>query len=298
MVTTRLPAAIASSCILRLLAKLARPTCAMFAPGSPSSISARTGLPLLRPSSRSRMSKCASSVISPTLLERQPEPEHARPRHRIVAADQQRQLHAASALAATASRMRAVASSMRQPGELDIAAVGDLASTARGRSRRRSGRSAAASAAAAPARGRSAPASPIRRPAARRPARPARRVLAPTISSERLGQPAMALTVASRARLRRQMHVGPAARRLQHRDASRRRRAIRSALIENGAIGIADGKIVRVGKRTELAGFRAKEVDRARRRLGHAGPDRLPHPPRLRRHPRRRACDAPRRREL
>ena len=32
-------------------------------------------------------------------------------------------------------------------------------------------------------------------------------------------------------------------------------------LIENGAIGIADGKIVRVGKRTELAGFRAKTVD-------------------------------------
>src|SRR5437762_13053974 len=32
-------------------------------------------------------------------------------------------------------------------------------------------------------------------------------------------------------------------------------------LIDNGAIGIADGKVVRVGKRTELAGFRAKEVD-------------------------------------
>jgi imidazolonepropionase len=32
-------------------------------------------------------------------------------------------------------------------------------------------------------------------------------------------------------------------------------------LIENGAIGITDGKIVRVGKRTELAGFRAKSVD-------------------------------------
>ncbi|HET8749677.1 MAG TPA: imidazolonepropionase [Sphingomicrobium sp.] len=32
-------------------------------------------------------------------------------------------------------------------------------------------------------------------------------------------------------------------------------------LIENAAIGIADGKIVRVGKRTELAGFRAKQVD-------------------------------------
>src|SRR3954453_22506036 len=32
-------------------------------------------------------------------------------------------------------------------------------------------------------------------------------------------------------------------------------------LIEHGAIGIADGKIVRIGKRTELAGFRAKSVD-------------------------------------
>ena len=31
-------------------------------------------------------------------------------------------------------------------------------------------------------------------------------------------------------------------------------------LFPNAAIGIADGKIVRVGKRTELAGFRAKEV--------------------------------------
>jgi imidazolonepropionase len=32
-------------------------------------------------------------------------------------------------------------------------------------------------------------------------------------------------------------------------------------VIQNGAIGISDGKIVRVGKRTELAGFRAKTVD-------------------------------------
>jgi imidazolonepropionase len=32
-------------------------------------------------------------------------------------------------------------------------------------------------------------------------------------------------------------------------------------LIENGAIGIDGGKIVRVGKRTELAGYRAKQVD-------------------------------------
>src|ERR1041385_270669 len=32
-------------------------------------------------------------------------------------------------------------------------------------------------------------------------------------------------------------------------------------VIDNGAVGIADGKIVRVGKRTELAGYRAKQVD-------------------------------------
>jgi imidazolonepropionase len=32
-------------------------------------------------------------------------------------------------------------------------------------------------------------------------------------------------------------------------------------VIENGAVGIADGKIVRVGKRTELAGYRAAQVD-------------------------------------
>src|SRR5690348_14018456 len=32
-------------------------------------------------------------------------------------------------------------------------------------------------------------------------------------------------------------------------------------LVENAAIGIAEGKVVRVGKRTELAGFRAKAVD-------------------------------------
>src|SRR6476620_10484201 len=31
-------------------------------------------------------------------------------------------------------------------------------------------------------------------------------------------------------------------------------------LIDNGAIAISDGKILRVGKRTELAGFRAKDV--------------------------------------
>ena len=48
---------------------------------------------------------------------------------------------------------------------------------------------------------------------------------------------------------------------------------------------------------TELAGF-GPGSRCARRRLGHAGPDRLPHPSGVRRHPRRRACDAPGRREL
>src|SRR3712207_1519280 len=32
-------------------------------------------------------------------------------------------------------------------------------------------------------------------------------------------------------------------------------------ILENGAVGIADGKVVRVGKRTELAGYRARKVD-------------------------------------
>src|SRR5256885_1485580 len=32
-------------------------------------------------------------------------------------------------------------------------------------------------------------------------------------------------------------------------------------VIDNGAVGIADGRIVRVGKRTELAGCRARQID-------------------------------------
>ena len=54
--------------------------------------------------------------------------------------------------------------------------------------------------------------------------------------------------------------MGPAARRLQDRDDGRGP-GDPLGIIDNGAIGIADGKIVRVGKRTELAGTRAKEVD-------------------------------------
>ena len=66
-------------------------------------------------------------------------------------------------------------------------------------------------------------------------------------------------------------------------------------IVTNAAIGILDGKIVRVGKRTELAGFRAQGSRPARRRLGHAGADRLPHPFGVRRQPRRTSmrCAAP-----
>ena len=92
MVTTRLPAVDRVAvhglgCWRRSPGRSARCSRPAARPRS----SARTGLPLLRPWCVSRMSKWASSVISPTLLERQPKPEHARPRHRIVAADQQRQ---------------------------------------------------------------------------------------------------------------------------------------------------------------------------------------------------------------
>ena len=54
--------------------------------------------------------------------------------------------------------------------------------------------------------------------------------------------------------------MGPPARRLQYRHHGPGRRAPFGA-IENGAIGIQDGRIVRVGRRTELAGYRAKKVE-------------------------------------
>ena len=73
---------------LRLLAKLARPICAMFAPGSPSSISARTGLPLLSPASRVAHVEMGVERDQPDPVQRQSKPEHAGPRHRIVAADE------------------------------------------------------------------------------------------------------------------------------------------------------------------------------------------------------------------
>ena len=124
MLTTQLPASSASRCIFAVLAKLARPICAMFLPGRPSSISARTGLPLLRPSSSSRMSKWASSVIRPTSVERHAEREHRRSRDRIVAAGEQGQ-RMLGRLAATASRIGGGCILDGEAVECHVAAVAD-----------------------------------------------------------------------------------------------------------------------------------------------------------------------------
>ena len=91
MVMTRLPAAIASRCMISLLAKLASPTCAMFAPGSPSSISARTGIAVAEALVEIAHVEMGVERDQPDLLQRQAESEHARAGHRIVAADEQGQ---------------------------------------------------------------------------------------------------------------------------------------------------------------------------------------------------------------
>ena len=150
------------------------------------------------PAPVSRMSKWASSVISPTCG-----PAARRAHARPAASPHYCRRPAGSArapatLAATASRIGAVACSMRQAGNVDIAMVARSAPTARARSRHRSGpirlKVARSSAGAWSQR----PASPTPRPAARRPARPARRRRAHSRSA-RLGQPLMALTLASAA---------------------------------------------------------------------------------------------------
>ena len=150
----------------------------------------------------SRMSKWASSVISPTSSSAPPSPSTA---GRVTAL-----LPPTSRVSACASALAAhrVADERRrlldaQPGELDVAAVGDLRLQARARSRHRSGRSASASRAAAPAQ--VARARRHRTRGQRRAEQPDRRVAvgASTIRSERLGQPAHRFDASSRARLRR-----------------------------------------------------------------------------------------------
>ena len=204
----------------------------------------------------------------------------------------------ASTLAATASRIGPVASSMVSPAistsprsairvdklapGLDVVAPDPLQRRAQQRRR-------------LVARARR------HRPGAERRAdQPDRRVASSraTSRSARLGQLAHRFDASSRARLRATRMWDRLLDRLPRRDDGAGAAAIRSASSTNAAIGIADGKIVRVGKRTELAGFRAQEVVPLGGAWVTPGPDRLPHPSGVRRHPRRRACHAPRRRDL
>ena len=198
MVTTRLPAAIASSCIARLLAKLASPTCAML----------RARQPVL--DQRAHRIAVAQALVEvahvemgverdqPDLVERHAEPEHAGPGHRIVAADQQGQrvaLRRSPRPRRGSDRRRLLDAS--GPASVDVAAVGDL------RRQLAPGLDVVAAdppqrlRAAAPAQGRSGPASPNRRPAARRPARPARPRPRRRAARKGWASPLMALTVAA-----------------------------------------------------------------------------------------------------
>ena len=216
IVTTRLPASTASLCIAALLAKLASPTWAMFAPGSPSSSSARTGLPLLRPSAVSRMSKCASSVISPISSSAPPIPSTA---GRVIAL-----LPPTNKVSACASHALAHRGGERgrrlldgQTRNIDIAPIRDLGLKfaprfhiiaadplqRRAEQRRRL--------VARPRGHRTGGERRAEQPDRRAPSRA-------TISSARLGQLPIALTVTLAVRLRRFRHVGPPPDRLQRRD--------------------------------------------------------------------------------
>ena len=77
------------------------------------------------------MSKWASSVISPTSSSGTPSAEHAGPRDRIVAADEQRQRMRLGARCDRIADRAGVACSMRQAGELDVAAVADWRDSSR-----------------------------------------------------------------------------------------------------------------------------------------------------------------------
>ncbi len=89
------------------------------------SISARTGLPLLRPSCVSRMSKCASSVISPTFSSGSPRPSTPG-RVTALLPPTSNVSSCTEVLNRTASRIGSVACSMVMPDDFDIAAVGDV----------------------------------------------------------------------------------------------------------------------------------------------------------------------------
>ena len=184
---------------------------------------------------------------------------------------------------------------MVRPGNIDIAAICDLGLKLAPASRHHSGRSASASRAAAAGAWSHDP-SGHRSGRERRAQQPDRRGLGAL--HQQLGEiwpTAHRFDGNTGGALRRFRHVGPPPDRLQRRDNGTPARAIPWASSTNAAIGIQDGRIVRIGKRTELAGFRATEVVPLDGAWVTPGTDRLPHPFGVRRQPRRRACDAPRR---
>ena len=147
---------IASRCIAAELANGASPIWAMFAPGSPSSRSARTGLPLPSPSLGVAQVEMGVERDQPDLVERQAERMHRRPGHRIIAADQQGQRMPRDARRAGVAdrRGRLLDAHARRSRHRHDRRSG---SPARAASRHRSARSAAASRAAAPGRQVAAP---------------------------------------------------------------------------------------------------------------------------------------------
>ena len=116
----------ASRCMAALLAKGASPTCAILAPGKPSSSSARTGLPLLRPSSSVAHVEMRVERDQPDLVERSPSPSTPG-RVTALLPPTSKVSACASALAATASRIGRGRLLDRQPVDRDIAMVGDPA---------------------------------------------------------------------------------------------------------------------------------------------------------------------------
>ena len=142
MVMTRLPAATASSCIARLLAKLARPDLGDVRAGQAVLDQRPHRIAVAQALGRVAHVEMGIERDQADLFQRQAEPEHAGPSHRIVAADEQ-----ASAREPDAGRDRVADRRGRllrcvRPASIDVAAIAIPWSAARGRSRRRSGRCA------------------------------------------------------------------------------------------------------------------------------------------------------------
>ena len=270
----------------------------MFAPGSPSSISARTGLPLLRPCAGVAHVEMGVERDQPDLVERAAEPEHAPAGSPHCCRRPAGSAHAPRRSRATASRIGGVACSIVSPASstsprsairvcklapgLDVVAADPPQRRAQQRRR-------------LVARARR------HRPGGERRAEQADRRIA--VARRRAARQdwascAIALTRSTGAALRRSdmwdrllvdCHVAtmePAPRR----SARHRRATPRSASTTARSSASASAP--------SWPASAPAEVVAARRRLGHARADRLPHPSGLRRQPRRRACHAPRRRDL